>query len=84
MDMNYGTPLDPMIEVRAKDRWIVSVDLGQSHDYTAVAAIHHTVVPSKEWKFERSAHRQQKTERFDVLHLERRPLDEPYPVQSPH
>jgi hypothetical protein len=84
MDMNHGTPLDPMIEVRAKDRWIVSVDLGQSHDYTAICAIHHTVVPSKEWKFERNAHRQQKIERFDVLHLERLPLGMPYPEQVQH
>lgn len=82
--MNKGTPFDPMIEVRAKDRWIVSVDLGQSHDYTAICAIHHTIVPSKEWRFERNAHRQQKVERFDVLHLERRPLGEPYTEQVAH
>ena len=75
----------PMHEVRAKDRWIVSVDLGQSHDYTAICAIHHRVVPlPTNWKLVNGAYRQQKVERFDVLHLERRPLGEPYPVQVAH
>jgi hypothetical protein len=75
----------PMIEARARDRWIVSVDLGQSHDYTAVCGLHHTIVPDpKDWKLVNGAYRQQKVERFDILHLERRPLGEPYPVQVAH
>jgi hypothetical protein len=83
--MNYRTQPAQMIEARAKDRWILSVDLGQSHDYTAICALHHTVVPqSKEWKLMNGAYRQQKVERFDVLHLERLQLGMPYPQQVQH
>jgi hypothetical protein len=74
----------PMIDVKPRDRWVVSVDLGQSHDYTAIAAIHHTVTPLNKYDFIKGVHRQKKVERFDVLHLERRPLGEPYPAQVAH
>jgi hypothetical protein len=80
--MDMIAPPKPMHEVKARDRWIVSVDLGQSHDYSAICAIHHSSQSSsKDWRLVNGAYRQQKVERFDVLHLERRPLGEPYPVQ---
>jgi hypothetical protein len=83
--MDMITPPRPMYEVKARDRWIVSVDLRQSHDYTAICAIHHTVVPlPTNWKLINGALRQQKIERFDVLHLERLRLGMPYPEQVEH
>jgi hypothetical protein len=71
------------IKAVARDRWICAVDLGQSHDSTAIAVIHHVVQPlgtytpnaiKKHWKEDR-------TTRFDLLHLQRIPLNTDYVTQ---
>jgi hypothetical protein len=71
---------------RPRDRWIVGVDLGQSTDPTAICALHHTVVPQDSWVPNDKSRqwKQERVERFDVLHLERLPLGMPYPAQVAH
>ena len=71
------------VPARACDQWIVSVDLGQSTDPSAVCVCHHTVTVREIWKpiFERRVWRQEFVTRYDVLHLERLPLGMPYPEQ---
>jgi hypothetical protein len=73
----------PQYPARAVDRWIVGVDLGQANDPTAVAVLHHRVTPLNTWTRNPRAqlYRQDRTERFDVRHLERLPLGLAYPVQ---
>jgi hypothetical protein len=39
----------PQRPVRAIDKWILSADLGQSIDPTAICALHHRVVPLDKW-----------------------------------
>jgi len=58
------------------DAWVVSVDLGQRNDYTAVAAMHHTRVPVDDWDFNENSGelRQKVLERFAVRGLQRLPL----------
>jgi hypothetical protein len=65
------------------DRYIVGVDLGQSSDPTAIAVLHHHVVPLETWMTIRGTNgtnvlRQDRQECFDVRHLERLPLGTPY------
>ncbi|MBN8963039.1 MAG: hypothetical protein J0H71_18045 [Rhizobiales bacterium] len=74
------------VPARAIDRWIVGVDLGQSTDPTAISVLHHRVTPLDEWKPNDAARvwKQAYTERFDVRHLERLPLNTPYPAQVQH
>jgi hypothetical protein len=76
----------PQHSVRAVDKWILSADLGQSTDPTALCALNHRVVPLDEWKQDDKAEvwRQGKTEHFDVRHLQRLPLGMPYPEQVQH
>lgn len=58
------------------DRWTVAVDLGQANDSTAIAVLHHTVIPHDTWTPNRKAEtwKQDRTQRFDLLHLQRLPL----------
>ena len=69
------------VPAQASDRFIMGVDLGQSHDPTAISVIHHSVRPLEDWKIDTARHqtRQQVEEHFDVRHLERVPLGTPYP-----
>jgi hypothetical protein len=71
------------LPARAVDRWIVGVDLGQSTDPTAICVMNHRVVPLKDWTPNDKAKiwRQDRTEHFDVRHLQRLALGLPYPVQ---
>lgn len=71
------------IPARAVDRWFVGVDLGQSTDPTAISVMNHRVVPLDTWKENIKAGywRQDRTEHFDVRHLERLPLGMSYPQQ---
>jgi hypothetical protein len=71
------------IPARAVDKWIMGVDLGQSTDPTAICVMNHRVIPGKEWipNHKNQTSRQERTEHFDVRHLERLPLGLPYPVQ---
>lgn len=74
------------IPARSRDEWIVSVDLGQSTDPSAVCVMHHMVTVRDIWKpiVERKIWIQDRTIRYDVLHLERLPLGMPYPEQVGH
>lgn len=67
------------LPAKARDRWIVAADLP-----TAIAALHHTIVPVDKWDEPNSRcaqWRQQRTERFDVRYLERLPLGMSYLTQ---
>lgn len=74
------------VPARARDEWIVSVDLGQSTDPSAVCVMHHTVTVREIWKpiIERKIWIQERSIRYDVLHLERLALGMPYPEQVGH
>jgi hypothetical protein len=74
------------IPVRPKDDYYVGLDIGQSVDPSAVAVLNHVVVAGEEWTPDDKARlwRQAKTERFLVRHLERLPLQMPYPQQIQH
>jgi hypothetical protein len=76
----------PQHAVRAVDKWILGVDLGQSTDPTALCALNHRIVPVDDWTQDDKAQcwRQAKTEHFDVRHLQRLPLGMPYPEQVQH
>jgi hypothetical protein len=72
------------IPAKARDRWIVAADLGQSNDPTAIAALHHTIVPLDTWDEPNarcSQWKQQRVERFYVRYLERLPLGMSYLTQ---
>jgi hypothetical protein len=63
----------------------VSVDLGQSHDPTAVSITEHSITGTQEWKIGttvdgRKKSTEQARERFDVRFLQRYPLGTPYPT----
>lgn len=68
---------------RAIDRWIMGVDLGQSTDPTAICVMHHRIVPLEKWTPNDKTYtwRQDRTEHFDVRHLQRLPLGMAYPEQ---
>lgn len=74
------------IDARPVDRWILGCDLGQTTDPTALCALHHRVVPRDGWTTNEKARawKQDRTESFDVRHLERLPLGLPYPAQVQH
>jgi hypothetical protein len=61
----------------------MGVDLGQSTDPTAIAVLHHRVIPLDSWKPNDKAQtwKQDRTEHFDVKHLQRLPLGMSYPEQ---
>jgi hypothetical protein len=72
-----------------RDRFIVTADLGQSIDPTAIAVLHHHVVPLDTWTEIRGANgfnilRQDRDECFDVRHLARLPLGTAYPTVVQH
>jgi hypothetical protein len=73
------------IPARAVDKWIMGVDLGQSTDPTAICVLQHRVIPTspEKWIPDHKAciSRQERTEHFDVRHLERLPLGMSYPEQ---
>lgn len=75
------------IPARKVDEWIVGVDLGQSTDPTAICVMHHRIIPAgdrdSDWTPlpKARAWRQNRSEHFDVRHLERLPLGLPYPEQ---
>jgi hypothetical protein len=80
----YTDPSDwRRIEARAVDRWYVGADLGQSTDPTAICVMNHRVVPLERWTRNDKTRttRQERTEHFDVRHLERLPLGMSYPEQ---
>ena len=73
----------PQFPVRAIDKWIVGVDLGQSIDPTAICALHHRVVPLDKWtpNDRRQSWRQERETHLDVRYLLRLPLGMAYPGQ---
>lgn len=82
------------IPASPREGYVVSVDLGQSNDPTAISVTHHTVRPLDEWKFTKvpgrnafntfNTAREKTEERFDVRHVERVPLGTPYPEIVAH
>lgn len=73
------------IEARAVDKWIVGCDLGQTTDPTALCVLNHRIVPLDKWTPKGGGvFKQDRTEHFDVRHLERLPLGLAYPVQAQH
>lgn len=74
------------IDARTVDKWFVGVDLGQSTDPTAICVLNHRVVPFAKWipNEKTKTTRQERTEYFDVRHLERLPLGMSYPQQIQH
>ena len=68
------------------DRYVVSVDLGQSQDYTAICILRHSVVlPDRQtWTSDekRQVHKQDFTEHFDVVWMERLRLGMSYVDQT--
>ena len=59
--------------------WIVSVDLGQAHDPTAIAVIERRTEPTDDWSSIRTDVATQTV--YEVRHLERLPLGMAYPAQ---
>jgi hypothetical protein len=74
------------LPVEPYQRFIVGIDLGQANDYTGIGVLEHTITPLEGddvWIVDEKAGkiRQKFEQRFDVRHLERRPLGELYPDQ---
>jgi hypothetical protein len=87
--MEMMTMVDPSgwrrADVRARDEWIVGLDVGQSIDPSAICALNYKVIPGEHVRDEKNrVLRQTKIERFLVRHLERLPLGMPYPQQIEH
>jgi hypothetical protein len=73
-------------DARHLNRWYVGWDIGQAVDPSAVCVLNHRVVPLEKWivNHEGKVTTQERTEHFDVLHLERLKLGTPYPQQIEH
>jgi hypothetical protein len=93
MDLNSYPGIDPRasndwrrIPARKVDKWYVGLDVGQSIDPSALCVLNHIVDPLDDWTPSQKAQtwKQKKTERFYVRHLERLPLQQPYPDQIEH
>ena len=80
---DYGGVVYRRIWAKGVDKFFVGVDLGQSMDHTAVAVIRHQVVPLETFTPNADAGtlRQDRTETYDCVHLERYPLGLEYPLQ---
>ena len=62
--------------IRHTDGFVLGLDLGQAHDYTAICILECITEKLNEW----TTDLQQKTTKFfHVRHLERPPLGTPYP-----
>jgi hypothetical protein len=75
------------IPVKPRDDWYVGMDVGQSVDPSALAAINHVVTTNEnDWTCDDKNRiwKQKKIERFYVRHLERLPLQTAYPDQITH
>jgi hypothetical protein len=73
----------PSISATPRDRWVVGIDLGKSNDSTAIAVVHHTIVALDSWTPNPTAKhwKQDRVQRFDLLHLQRLPLGLSYVAQ---
>jgi hypothetical protein len=73
----------PQIKAPSRDRWVVGIDLGKSADSTALAIVHHTITPLESWTPNPTAKhwKQDRVQRFDLLHLQRLPLGMNYVAQ---
>src|SRR5579872_1348901 len=71
--------------ITPRSMWFVGMDVGQSVDPSAIAAVQN-IVTAGPWIHNDSARtwKQEKIERFLVRHLERIPLQTPYPDQIAH
>jgi hypothetical protein len=82
-DNNFGWRRN---EAKHVNRWYVGWDIGQSIDPSALCVLNHRVLPLNKWITNHDAKvtTQERTEHFDVLHLERLALGTPYPQQIQH
>lgn len=73
----------PVRYARPRHDWILSADIGQSVDPTAICALEHTVRPTGRLIPDERAKvlRQERIEAFNVRHLERLKLGMSYPEQ---
>ena len=74
------------ITAEADERWVLSVDLGQAADFTAISLLHHRRSPLETFAEIRHPNgrgslKQNVEEVIDVRHLERLKLHTPYPDQ---
>jgi hypothetical protein len=76
----------PTVTMRASDRFVLGLDIGQSIDPSAVCVLQHVRRPLGTWVPDDRAKRwrQAVDEKFLVRHLERLPLGTPYPLQVEH
>lgn len=72
------------IPARPVDRWYLGLDIGQSVDPSAAAALNHVIKPLGLWRPQGKTWREDFEERFLVRHLERLPLQMSYPRQVAH
>lgn len=89
--MHFGIPPRasanwPRYPAYPRNAWILGLDIGQSVDPSAVAVLNHVVTPLETWTPNSKAEfwKQDRTEQFLVRHLERLPLQMPYPQQVQH
>ena len=74
------------ITAEADERWVLSVDLGQAADFTAISLLHHRRSPLETFAEIRHPNgrgslKQNVEQVIDVRHLERLKLHTPYPDQ---
>lgn len=76
----------PGISAPKIDKWILSADLGQTGDPTAITVLRHQVTPLENWTLirERKCWKQEREETIDALHIERLPLNMSYVDQVGH
>jgi hypothetical protein len=75
--------LDKVEYVKPVDRHILGLDIGKSIDNSALCIMRHTIKPTDKFAndLKKGVSKQCQEERFDIVHLERYPLGEPYPEQ---
>lgn len=71
---------------RPAEQYVVGLDIGQSHDPSALCVLHYTREPLDKFDVNKEAGtiKQQAVERFDIRHAERLPLGLAYPEQVQH
>jgi hypothetical protein len=77
------------LELEIQSHWHVGVDLGQSHDPTAICVLETKTAQIPDWAFTKprwelprlTAEKKAYVSPFNVVHLERLPLGMSYPEQ---
>ena len=63
------------------EQFIVGADLGQASDPTAIAILHHQVLPLSSWTERNNTVKQDTEELMQIRYLQSLPLGMPYPAQ---